>query len=98
MKSSKDQTPSSREIPNFKQIDCAKAAEGCLTPGRWRWILSGLKKYCSHSVKRDERAVFLVFGFVSAPSQGLANLLLRRSLAKTQNPRAELATVFFKPL
>jgi hypothetical protein len=27
-------------------------------------------------------AVFLIFGFVSAQSQGFSNLLLRRSLAK----------------
>jgi hypothetical protein len=32
----------------------------------------------------EERAVFLGFGFVSAQSQGFSNLLLRRSLAKTQ--------------
>jgi hypothetical protein len=35
-------------------------------------------------VKGIERAVFLVFGFVSAQLQGLSNLLLRRSLAKKQ--------------
>jgi hypothetical protein len=43
-----------------------------------------LKKYCSHSVKENERAVFLVFGVVSAQLQGFSNLLLRRSLAENQ--------------
>src|SRR5882724_6578107 len=47
-------------------------------------LLEQLKKYCSHSAKGIERAVFLVFGFVSAQLQGLSNLLLRRSLAKNQ--------------
>jgi hypothetical protein len=57
-------------------------------------VLERLKKYCSHSAKGIERAVFLVFGFrlrrgyggqvVSAPLQGFSNLLLRRSLAKNQ--------------
>src|SRR6185312_10985784 len=46
--------------------------------------LERVKKYRSHSVKRTERAVFLVFCFVSAQLQGFANLLLRRSLAKNQ--------------
>jgi len=49
-----------------------------------RMILERLKKYCSHSAKGIERAVFLIFGFVSAQLQGLLNLLLRRSLAKNQ--------------
>jgi hypothetical protein len=43
-----------------------------------------LKKYCGHSAKRMEKAVFLVFGVVSAQLQGFSNLLLRRSLAKNQ--------------
>jgi hypothetical protein len=57
-------------------------------------VLERLKKYCSHSAKGIERAVFLVFGFrlrrgyggqvVSAQLQGFSNLLLRRSLAKNQ--------------
>src|ERR1044071_1806275 len=51
---------------------------------RGRESLERLKKYCSHSINGMERAVFLVFGFVSARSQGFANLLLRRSLAKNQ--------------
>jgi hypothetical protein len=56
--------------------------------------LERFKKYCSHSDKEIEKAVFLVFGFrlrqgyggqvVLAQSQGFANLLLRRSLAKNQ--------------
>jgi hypothetical protein len=46
--------------------------------------LERFKKYCSHSAQGIERAVFLVFGVVSAQSQGLLNLLLRRSLAKNQ--------------
>jgi hypothetical protein len=61
-----------------------------LSPGdreklcRTFWTLERLKKYCSHSAKGIERAVFLVFGFVSAQLQGLSNLLLRQSLAKNQ--------------
>jgi hypothetical protein len=47
-------------------------------------FLERLKKYCSHSVKGMEKAVFLAFGFVSAQLQGVSNLLLRRSLAKSQ--------------
>jgi hypothetical protein len=47
-------------------------------------ILERIKKYCSHSIERLEKAVFLFFGFVSAQSQGYSNLLLRRSLAKNQ--------------
>jgi hypothetical protein len=56
-------------------------------PGLFSVALSGLerlKKYCSHSAKGIERAVFLVFGIVSSQLQGLLNLLLRRSLAKNQ--------------
>jgi hypothetical protein len=55
-----------------------------------------------------ERAVFLVFGFrlrqgyggqvVSAQSQGLANLLLGRSLAKNQKSSLHLATSFLSML
>jgi hypothetical protein len=44
--------------------------------------LEHFQKYCSRSVETLERAVFLVFGFVSAQLQGFSNLLLRRSLAK----------------
>jgi hypothetical protein len=46
--------------------------------------LEHFQKNCSHAVGENGKAVFLGFGFVSAQSQGLANLLLRRSLAKTQ--------------
>jgi len=47
-------------------------------------ILEQIKKYCSHSIERLEKAVFLFFGVVSAQSRGYSNLLLRRSLAKNQ--------------
>jgi hypothetical protein len=47
-------------------------------------IQERLKKYCSHSEKNVGKAVFLIFGFVSAQLQGFSNLLLRRSLAKNQ--------------
>ena len=43
------------------------------------------QKFGSRSVGRIERAVFLIFGFVSAQSRGFLNPLLRRSLAK--NPK-----------
>jgi len=45
--------------------------------------LERLKKYCSHSVRKNKAAVFLGFGFVSAQLQGYSNLRLRQSLAKT---------------
>ena len=45
--------------------------------------LEHFQKYCSHSAEEKERAVFLVFGFVSVQLQGFLNLRLRRSLAKT---------------
>jgi hypothetical protein len=45
-------------------------------------ILEQLKKYCSHSVRRGAKAVFLVFGFVLAQSQAFANLILRQSLGQ----------------
>jgi hypothetical protein len=54
-----------------------------------------LRKYCSHSVKGMEGAVFLVFGFVSAQSQGFANLLLRRSLAKNQKSSLRIGYSIF---
>jgi hypothetical protein len=54
----------------------------CVSPEIAR--LERLKKYCSHSGKDVEEAVFLIFGFVSAQSQGLSNLFLRQSLAKNQ--------------
>jgi hypothetical protein len=47
-------------------------------------LLERFQKNCSHAIRKNKKAVFLGFGFVSAQSQGFANLLLRRSLAKTQ--------------
>jgi hypothetical protein len=55
-------------------------------------------KYCSHSVSRAERAVFLGFGFVSAQSQAAVVMLLRQSLAKTQKSSLRAATLFLKTL
>ena len=57
--------------------------------------LERLKKYCSHSTKRIERAVFLVFGIVSAQLQGFSNLLLRRSLAKNQKSSLRIGHSIF---
>jgi hypothetical protein len=57
--------------------------------------LERLKKYCSHAAKRMERAVFLVFGFVSAQSQGYSNLLLRQSLAKNQKSSLRIGYSIF---
>ena len=51
--------------------------------------LEHFQKYCSHLEGKENDAVFLGFGVVSAQSQGSLNLLLRRSLAKV---RAGLAT------
>lgn len=39
--------------------------------------------------------VFLVFGFVSAQSQGFANLLLHGSLAKTQKSSLHSRYIFY---
>jgi len=70
--------------------------------------LEHFQKYCSHSAERCTKAVFLVFGFrlrqgyggqvVSAQSQGFSNLLLRRSLAKTQKSSPHTATSFLSML
>jgi hypothetical protein len=57
--------------------------------------LERLKKYCSHSASETERAVFLVFGFVSTQSQGFTNLLLRRSLAKPQKSSLRIGYSIF---
>jgi len=43
-------------------------------------------------------AVFLIFGVVSAQSQGFSNLLLRRSLAKNQKSSPHTATSFLSTL
>jgi hypothetical protein len=43
---------------------------------------------------RNERAVFLGFGCVSAQLQGFANLLLRQSLAKTQKSSLRIGYSF----
>jgi len=56
------------------------------------------KKYCSHSAKGIGRAVFLVFGVVSAQLQGFSTCSFAEASPKTKNPRSEMATVFFKPL
>ena len=57
--------------------------------------LERIKKYCSHSDFESEDAVFLVFGVVSAQSQGFANLLLRQSLAKTQKSSRRIGYSIF---
>jgi hypothetical protein len=57
-----------------------------------------LKKYYSHSWKKRRAAVFLGFGFVLAQSQGVSNLLLRQSLAKTQKSSLRTAILFLKTL
>jgi hypothetical protein len=56
--------------------------------------LEHLKKHYSRAVKRNERAVFLRFGFVLAQSQVYADMLLRPSLAKTQKSSLRTAIVF----
>jgi len=42
-----------------------------------------------------ERAVFLVFGVVSAQLQGFQTWAFAEASPKTKNPRSEMATVFF---
>jgi len=49
-------------------------------------------------VREKKKAVFLGFGVVSAQSQVIQDMLLRRSLAKTQKSALRTATLFFKPL
>jgi hypothetical protein len=67
-----------------------------LNPPPWhRAWLERLKEYCSHSAKGIGRAVFLVFGFVSAQLQGLSNLRLRRSLAKNQKSSLRIGYSIF---
>jgi hypothetical protein len=61
-------------------------------------FLERFKKYCSHPVEWRMKPDLLAFGFVSAQSQVYADMLLRQSLAKSQNPRLRMTTLFFKPL
>jgi beta-galactosidase len=58
-------------------------------------LLERLKKYCSHSGSQLNEAVFLVFDFVSAQSQGFLNLLLRQSLAKNQKSSLRIGRSIF---
>jgi hypothetical protein len=60
--------------------------------------LEHFQKYCSHSAEEKERAVFLVFGFVSVQLQGFLNLRHRRSLAKRPKISLRMATVFLQTL
>ena len=71
--------------------------------------LEHFQKYCSHADEERRGAVFLGFGFVSAPafakgyggasnSQVTADMLLRQSLAKTQKSSLRMATVFLQTL
>jgi hypothetical protein len=46
--------------------------------------LERFKKYCSHPVERRIKPSLLTFGFVSAQSQVIPNMLLRQSLAKAE--------------
>jgi hypothetical protein len=82
--------------------DSTRATEKILFPGnkrvRFLHFLERFKKYCSHPVEWRMKPGLLTFGFVSAQSQVFFNMLLRQSLAKSQNPRLRMATVFFKPL
>jgi len=45
-------------------------------------VLERIKKYCSHPARWNWQPVLLIFGFVSAQSQVVADMLLRQSLAK----------------
>jgi hypothetical protein len=56
--------------------------------------LEHFQKNYSHAVGKNERVVFLGFGFVSAQLQGLAKLRLRQSLAKTQKSSLRIGYSF----
>jgi hypothetical protein len=60
--------------------------------------LERIKENCSHSAQGIERAVFLVFGVVSAQLQGFQTCSFAEASPKTKNPRSEMATVFLYPL
>jgi len=57
--------------------------------------LERVKKYCSHSVLRNEDAVFSIFAVVSAQLQGFANLRLRRSLGKNRKSSRRIGYTIF---
>jgi hypothetical protein len=63
-----------------------------------RRALERFHKCCSGVLLVVWTAVFLIFGFVSAQSQGLSNLLLHRSLAKNQKSSLHTATSFLSTL
>src|SRR5580704_2154942 len=58
--------------------------------------LERFKKYCSHSEKKKWQAVFLVFGVVSAQSQGFQHAPSPKPRQKTKNPRSERPHYFLK--
>jgi hypothetical protein len=61
-------------------------------------LLERFHKCCSGASLVIGTAVFLIFGFVSAQSQGYSNLLLHRSLAKNQKSSLHTATSFLSTL
>jgi hypothetical protein len=87
-------------IPQITQTGHFGRARSCQVPVHLRVQPEPehFQKYCSRSGGNEEKAVFLVFGFVSAQLQGFSNLLLRRSLAKNQKSSLRTATVFFQTL
>jgi hypothetical protein len=56
--------------------------------------LERFHKCCSAAPMAMRKAVFLIFGVVSAQSQGYSNLLLRRSLARKSKILAALRYIF----
>jgi hypothetical protein len=73
--------------------------EGAFGGGAWsRAWLEHFQKSCSDVLVVRLTAVFLVFGFVSAPLQGYSNLRRRRSLAKNQKSPLHTATSFLSML
>jgi hypothetical protein len=75
------------------------------------FVLEHFHKFCSHAGEKRRQAVFLIFGFVSAPafaesygvageSQAAAGMLLRQNLAKAspknQKSPLHMATVFLQ--
>jgi hypothetical protein len=82
------------ENTNCRQVQ--KRRRRCALPAHSK--LERFHKCCSGVRLVEGTAVFLIFGFVSAQSQGLANLLLRRSLAKNQKSSLHTATSFLSTL
>jgi hypothetical protein len=79
----------------IKGFKAAKSGGSKAAKFRGFRTLERFKKYCSHSARDIEEAVFLIFRFVSAQLQGLSNLRLHRSLAKNQKSSLRIGYTIF---